>query len=120
IIYYLFDAPFLDGSDLREQPLQTRRERLRKALARSDGVLRFSETLPAENYRELLRHACAMSLEGVIAKRAESQYVSRRSPDWIKLKCRQRQEFVIVGYSKPKGTRSGFGALLLAVNDKQG
>ena len=56
----------------------------------------------------------------MIGKRAGSPYRSSRSADWIKLKCRQRQEFVVVGFSKPQGSRSGFGALLLAVNEAKG
>lgn len=56
----------------------------------------------------------------MIGKRAGSPYVSRRSADWIKLKCRLRQEFVVVGYTRPQGSRSGFGALLLGVNDASG
>ncbi|SFO14167.1 hypothetical protein [Nitrosospira briensis] len=59
-----------------------------------------------------------MGLEGVIGKRKSSTYVSRRSPDWIKLKCSQRQEFVIGGYTDPQGSRVGFGALLGGVYDK--
>lgn len=61
-----------------------------------------------------------MSLEGVIGKRVGSPYVSRRSDDWIKLKCRLRQEFVIIGYTEPQGSRSGFGAILLGIHKKAG
>ena len=61
-----------------------------------------------------------MRLEGVIGKRADSPYVSARSPTWIKLKCTQRQEFVIGGYTDPKGSRTGIGSLLLGVHDLQG
>src|SRR5690606_10075434 len=61
-----------------------------------------------------------MGLEGIIGKRRDASYVSRRSDSWIKLKCAQRQEFVIVGYTSPQGARQGFGALLLAVHDKDG
>src|SRR5690606_16341807 len=68
----------------------------------------------------IIASACAMLLEGVIGKRAGSPYVSRRSADWIKLKCRLRQEFVIIGFTKPQGSRSGFGALLLGVYDVPG
>ena len=60
------------------------------------------------------------SLEGVIGKRADSPYVSARSPAWIKLKCTQRQEFVIGGYTDPKGSRTGIGSLLLGVHDVHG
>jgi bifunctional non-homologous end joining protein LigD len=64
--------------------------------------------------------ACKIGLEGVIGKRRDSRYVSRRSPDWIKLKCGQRQEFVIGGYTDPKGSRTGIGSLLLGTYDKDG
>ncbi|MDH0892978.1 MULTISPECIES: DNA ligase D [unclassified Pseudomonas] len=120
ILYYLFDAPFIDGEDLRQAPLETRRERLKQALGETrDGPLRFSAAFAAQ-HRDIVESACALALEGVIGKRAGSPYVSRRSPDWIKLKCRLRQEFVIVGHTRPQGSRSGFGALLLAVNGDDG
>lgn len=61
-----------------------------------------------------------MQMEGLIGKRSGSPYVSRRSDDWIKLKCSKRHEFVVVGYSDPKGSRSGFGALLLGLNNEDG
>lgn len=119
IVYYLFDAPFLNGEDLRSRPLEERRELLEAALdAHEDDTLRFSAAFDAD-HRSIVDSACAMSLEGVIGKRAGSTYVSRRSQDWIKLKCRRRQEFIIVGFTKPQGSRAGFGALLLGVNDKQ-
>lgn len=79
-------------------------------------VLRYSADFdqPVES---LLDSACQLQLEGLIGKRVDSPYSGRRSPDWIKLKCKQRREFVIVGYTDPKGSRSGFGALLLALHD---
>lgn len=117
LVYYLFDAPFLDGEDLRQAPLETRRARLQERLGNPrHSPLRFSAAF-AVAHRDIVESACALSLEGVIGKRAGSPYVSRRSADWIKLKCRRRQEFVIVGYTRPKGSRSGFGALLLAVHE---
>jgi bifunctional non-homologous end joining protein LigD len=117
ILYYLFDAPYLNGMDLRETPLEQRRAALSKALeANKDEVLRFSEDL-AEAPDALLNSACQMKMEGLIGKRVGSPYVSRRSDDWIKLKCKRRQEFVVVGYSDPKGARSKFGALLLGLHD---
>ncbi|MBL0950617.1 MAG: ATP-dependent DNA ligase, partial [Pseudomonas sp.] len=120
LIYYLFDAPFLNGEDMRDEPLETRRAQLKTALGSTRrSPLRFSEAFTA-HHRDIVESACAMSLEGVIGKRSGSRYVSRRSADWIKLKCRLRQEFVIVGYTKPQGSRSGFGALLLAVNEAGG
>ena len=120
IVYYLFDAPFLDGQDLRHIAVEERRAALKAALSGSRSkLLRFSEAFAA-NQRDIFESACDLALEGVIGKRAGSLYVSSRSADWIKLKCRLRQEFVIVGYTRPQGSRSGFGALLLAVNDDNG
>ncbi|WP_455912890.1 DNA ligase D [Pseudomonas syringae] len=117
IIYYLFDMPFLNGMDLREVPLEQRRAALSKVLERTDDeVLRYSEDF-AEVPEVLLNSACQMKMEGLIGKRAGSPYLSRRSGDWIKLKCKRRQEFVVVGYTDPKGARSKFGALLLGLHD---
>lgn len=120
IVYYLFDAPFLNGADQREAPVEQRRAALKAALSGSRSkLLRFSEAFAA-NQRDIFESACDLSLEGVIGKRAGSPYSSSRNADWIKLKCRLRQEFVIIGYTRPQGSRSGFGALLLAVNDDSG
>jgi bifunctional non-homologous end joining protein LigD len=82
-----------------------------------DDILRFSEDF-GEDASDLLTSACQMKMEGLIGKKLGSLYVSRRSDDWIKLKCKHRQEFVVVGYSEPKGARSQFGALLLGLHDK--
>lgn len=119
ILYFLFDAPWLDGVDQRELPVEQRRDSLQKKLPKRKGPLRFSEAFEVD-HQSVLGSACALGLEGVIGKRAGSPYRSSRSADWIKLKCRQRQEFVVVGFTKPQGSRSGFGALLLAVNEAKG
>jgi bifunctional non-homologous end joining protein LigD len=103
--------------DLRQVPVEQRRAALAKVLERSeDEVLRFSEDF-AETPDALLNTACQMNMEGLIGKRVGSSYVSRRSGDWIKLKCKRRQEFVVVGFTEPKGARSKFGALLLGLHD---
>lgn len=119
ILYFLFDAPWLDGVDQRELPVEQRRAALLDRLPKRRGPLRFSEAFEVD-HQSVLGSACALGLEGVIGKRAGSPYRSSRSADWIKLKCRQRQEFVVVGFTKPQGSRSGFGALLLAVNEDKG
>lgn len=96
--------------------MEERRAALEKLIPSSSASpLRFSSAFAVEP-AHIPESACAMSLEGVIGKRMGSLYTSRRNADWIKLKCRQRQEFVIVGYTKPKGSRTGFGALLLGVH----
>ena len=120
ILYFLFDAPYFDGYDLREVPLVERRAVLEQALAgRHDGRVRFSAEF-GTNPQELVVAACRIGLEGVIGKRRASRYVSQRSPEWIKLKCGLRQEFVIGGYTDPKGSRTGVGSLLLGTHDKDG
>ena len=117
IIYYVFDMPFQDGEDLRDMPVEQRRDRLKKVLqAHRSRVLRYSDAFRS-GHQDIVECASAMGLEGVIGKRAGSPYVSKRNSDWIKLKCRLRQEFVIAGYTEPQGSRANFGALLLAVND---
>jgi bifunctional non-homologous end joining protein LigD len=118
IMYYLFDMPYLNGVDLREVPVEERRAALSTVLGGYEQpLLRFSEAFD-ETADALLNSACQMQMEGLIGKRLGSPYVSRRSSDWIKLKCKHRQEFVVVGYTDPKGARSAFGALLLGLHDR--
>ena len=120
IRYFLFDLPFFDGYDLTAAPLRERRALLQRLLAsRKEGPLHFSEDFN-ESPDHILDTACKLSLEGVVGKRSGSPYESRRTKTWIKLKCNRRQEFVIAGFTEPKGSRSSFGALLLAVHDKGG
>ncbi|MCG6575801.1 DNA ligase D [Pseudomonas sp. AF32] len=117
IAYYLFDLPYLNGMDLRKVPVEERRAALAAVLeGNEDPLLRFSDAFE-ETPEALLNSACQMQMEGLIGKRMGSAYVSRRSNDWIKLKCKRRQEFVVVGFSEPKGARSAFGALLLGLHD---
>ncbi|UZE03923.1 DNA ligase D [Pseudomonas corrugata] len=120
MVYVLFDAPFLNGEDLRQTPVEERRAALRNVLRHHGGKrLRFSEAFSASE-DEILESASTLSLDRVVGKRQGSPYVSRRSTDWVNLKCRLRQAFVIVGFTRAQGRRNGFGALLLAVNDPSG
>ena len=118
IVFYVFDAPFLGGEDLRAAPVEERRARLAAVLP-DNAALRFSQELPG-NGRDLLASACRIGLEGIIGKRRGSPYVHRRSADWIKLKCALRQEFVIGGYTWPDNSRIGIGALLVGYYDAEG
>ncbi|HYC38404.1 MAG TPA: DNA ligase D [Usitatibacter sp.] len=120
IVYFVFDAPHFGGYDLTRVPLGERRRIVEGILeGRESEHVRVSESFdqPAD---QLLAAACKKGLEGLIGKRANSIYVSARSPAWIKLKCTRRQEFVIAGYTDPKGSRTGFGSLLLGVHDADG
>ncbi|HEU4453542.1 MAG TPA: DNA ligase D, partial [Longimicrobium sp.] len=95
-----------------------RKEALRDLLAGygDGGQLRFSDHVVGHG-KTFHAQACRMGLEGIIAKRCDSTYAAKRTKDWLKIKCMRRQEFVIGGYTEPKGSRAGFGALLLGVYD---
>jgi bifunctional non-homologous end joining protein LigD len=119
IVYYLFDIPFSNGYDLRSVPLVERRALLKRLFEQTvPDPVRFSDVFEAAP-GDIVASACRLGLEGVIGKRKNSSYVSRRSDDWIKLKCSQRQEFVIGGYTDPKGSRTGIGSLLLGFYDEE-
>jgi bifunctional non-homologous end joining protein LigD len=120
IVLYLFDLPYCDSRDLRAVPLERRRALLETIVAKNPAdALRFSETFDGA-LNDILGAACKLGLEGVIGKRRGSRYISQRSADWIKLKCGERQEFVVGGFTEPKGSRDGFGALLLGVHADDG
>ncbi|MEO6320640.1 MAG: non-homologous end-joining DNA ligase, partial [Polaromonas sp.] len=120
IVYYVFDLPFHEGLDLRQVALIKRRDILRTILMnKPQPEIRFSEAFD-ESPQDLLASARRIGLEGIIAKRKDSVYAARRSAAWIKLKTQLRQEFVIGGYTEPKGSRTGLGALLLGIHDADG
>jgi bifunctional non-homologous end joining protein LigD len=120
ITYFLFDLPFFAGHDLRPAPLAERRALLERLLtAAASPLLRFSQAFDAPA-GDLVASACGLGFEGLIGKRAESHYASGRSAQWIKLKCGKRQEFVICGYTAPRGTRTALGALVLGLHDAAG
>jgi bifunctional non-homologous end joining protein LigD len=121
LVYFVFDLLSVDGEDLRSYPLSGRRERLerllRKARALDNGLVRLGQRLEGPG-TALLRAACQHGLEGIMGKRLDAGYSSGRGPGWVKVKCGRRQEFVVVGYTPPKGSRVGIGSLLLAVQEK--
>jgi bifunctional non-homologous end joining protein LigD len=127
IVYMLFDLPFVDGWDLRATPLRERRALLQQLLRRrvdsddSGDRLRYSAAFDADP-ASLLLSARELRLEGLMAKRADAPYVSRRTETWLKLKTRQRQEFVIGGFTDRGGERRAreIGSLLLGVFDERG
>jgi bifunctional non-homologous end joining protein LigD len=111
IFYYLFDLLYLDDHDTTQLELRDRKVLLRRAFSFGDPLryLRYRNSEGEAHYRE----ACRRGWEGVIAKRATATYQHRRSRDWLKFKCGSEQEFVIGGYTDPKGSRVGLGALLV-------
>jgi DNA ligase D-like protein (predicted ligase) len=113
--YYIFDVLWVDGRDVRSRPLLDRKQILRDLLTFADP-LRFTEHTATDG-EAYFRRACASGWEGVIAKRAAAPYRAGRSRDWLKFKCDSGQEFVIGGFTDPRGTRTGFGALLLGYYD---
>jgi bifunctional non-homologous end joining protein LigD len=117
IVFYVFDAPYLKGEDLTRLPLAERKRRLKESV-KWNSTIRFSDHLEGEA-SEVLDKACKLGLEGLIGKRTDATYVAGRSKTWIKLKCRSRQDFIIAGYTAPGGSRTGFGALVLAYYDKR-
>ncbi|NMT63879.1 non-homologous end-joining DNA ligase [Marinobacter orientalis] len=106
---YLFDILFVDGYDLRKLPLRRRKAILKSAFEFADPI----RYLPHRNRegKAYLAQACDKGWEGIIAKDGASVYRSARSGDWLKFKCQQGQEFVIGGFTRPQGSRVGFGAL---------
>lgn len=118
LVYYAFDLLALGGEDLRALPLEERKAALKEILPKQKkSVIRYSEHV-LKNGIKYFQAAAKQDLEGVMAKRLDSRYVSgARSKDWLKVKTSKRQEVVIVGYTEPKGTRKFFGSLVLAVSD---
>jgi bifunctional non-homologous end joining protein LigD len=113
VTYMVFDILGAAGHDLRGLPLVERKLLLEKLLPRL-GPLRVSEHIP-EHGEALLEQVVARGMEGVVAKKANSPYKSKRSPDWLKLKKDPEADFAVCGYTPPKGTRTGLGALHLCV-----
>jgi bifunctional non-homologous end joining protein LigD len=116
LVYYVFDILELEGEPLLERPLSERREVLEDLLDRRNRTVRLSEAF--DDGSALMEAAREQKLEGVIAKRLDSRYQpGRRTRDWLKVKTHGRQEFIIAGYTKGQGRRSGrLGSLILAVN----
>jgi bifunctional non-homologous end joining protein LigD len=115
---YLFDLLYRDGFDLRPLPLTARKSALRDLIA-PDGLIRLSDHLEGVTGR-VRQIACAMGLEGIICKRAAAPYRAGRSRDWLKIKCQGREEFLIIGWTPPQGSRTGLGSLQLAFHDDTG
>ncbi len=118
LTYMVFDLLYLDGYDLRAAPLLERKGALARLLSQlpAEAPLRYVDHVIGlgEQFR---RAACTYALEGVVSKRADRPHYPGRNRDWLKSKCLKRQEFVVGGFTRPSGARTGFGALLLGAYD---
>ena len=116
--YYAFDLPYLDGYDLTKVALLDRK-RLLQALLQSTGEFKFSDHVVGAG-EEFFAQACKLGLEGILSKRLDSAYQPVRGANWVKIKCGMQQEMVVGGFTDPQNSRTGFGALLLGVYDRDG
>lgn len=113
LVYFAFDLLALDDEELAHLPLEQRKERLAELVKRSrSSVLRYSDHVIG-NGAAFFRKACERELEGIVSKRRDKPYLPGRSMAWRKVKCIQRQELVIGGFTEPEGDRRGIGALLV-------
>lgn len=115
-VFYAFDLLHLDGRDLTGEKLLARKEALAALLKDAPEPLRISEPFEVEG-ATLLRHACRLSLEGLVSKRADGRYRSGRGKDWVKSKCAERQEFVIGGFVPSTALPNAIGSLVLGVHE---
>jgi DNA ligase D-like protein (predicted ligase) len=119
LVYVVFDLVYLDGFDLRDAALEDRKEALAFLLQNAPRSIRYSEHQMGKG-TGFFREACAKELEGIVSKQRQSHYRGGRTLAWVKVKCTNVEEFVIIGFTDPKGSRTGFGALLLGYYTPQG
>ena len=120
LVYFAFDLVHWDGWDLTRVPLIERKRALEALLNRAgDPRIRFSAHIVGQG-RAFFTQACERGLEGIVSKRADSRYTSKRGRDWLKVKCVRRHELVIGGFTEPGGSRSHLGALLVGAHDDEG
>jgi bifunctional non-homologous end joining protein LigD len=120
LAFMVFDLLHLDGVELARTPLAERKKMLRAIVpGGQQGIVRFSEHVAGRG-PEMHREACRLGLEGIVSKKADAPYSQNRSPNWLKVKCARRQEFVVIGWTDPSGSRKRFGSLLLGAHDDRG
>jgi bifunctional non-homologous end joining protein LigD len=117
--FYAFDLLHLDGWDVTRAPLTERKRLLRETLEHAPSVVRYSDHVVGRG-PAFHTEACQHGLEGIVSKRATAPYAAGRGRSWLKVKCLERQEMVVVGWTEPEGSRAGFGALVLGVHDAGG
>ncbi|MCP0913220.1 MULTISPECIES: DNA ligase D [Legionella] len=115
-LYYVFDLLYYDQWDIRSLPLLERKKLLEPLLLNTSPSIRYSDHVIGQG-KEMFKCSCQFALEGIISKRVDSPYTPKRSKSWLKIKCVQRQEFVIGGFSPPRGSRAYFGSLYIGIYD---
>lgn len=117
LTYVIFDLLYYEGQDLRDTlTLIERKKQLEKILPKNDPALHYSSHVLTEG-KQLFKEVKKNQIEGIIAKKIDSFYTSERSKNWLKIKTQGRQEAVICGFTKPRGSRNFFGALILGVRE---
>ncbi len=119
LLYFVFDLLHPDGRNLMPLPLADRKAGLAALLERSEVPIRYSEHKIGQG-PAFHRYACALGLEGIVSKRLDAGYSPGQRGLWLKTKCLNREEFVIVGWTDPEGSRPFIGALLLGYYDPGG
>ncbi|MBV9826191.1 MAG: DNA ligase D [Alphaproteobacteria bacterium] len=120
LVYFAFDLLYHNGYDFTGTALSNRKAALAELIGGdAHGMLRYSDHQEGRG-PDFLKFVCGYELEGIVAKRADRPYRGGRSSEWLKVKCLNHDEFVVVGFTDPAGTRHGFGALILGYYDKQG
>jgi bifunctional non-homologous end joining protein LigD len=119
LTYFAFDLLHLNGHNLRNLPLNERKDLLAKLVKNAGEFVCLSEHLESDG-EDVFRKACEFHAEGIVSKRATGHYSSGRSTDWLKLKCIHEQEFVIGGFTLPSNGTHGIGALLLGYYENTG
>src|SRR6185436_12691945 len=119
-VYYVFDLLYVNGHDTRDAPIEDRKNVLRQIIPEnSEHAFKFSDHVLG-NGPKVFAEASRMRLEGIISKKLGKPYAAGRGLDWIKVKCSLQEEFVIGGFTRPSGSRTHFGALLLGYYDDAG
>jgi bifunctional non-homologous end joining protein LigD len=114
---FLFDLVAAEGFDARGLPL-VERKRLLRSIVPEVGALRFLEHFETDG-ESVFAQVTRLGLEGIVAKKADAPYRAGRSPAWLKVRAERTDDFVVVGLTRPKGSRAGFGALHLAIYEGQ-
>lgn len=118
-IFYAFDLLYIDHFNITHLALIERKEILSQLIPKNSELIRYSDHIIGSG-KKVFASACRLGLEGIVSKKILSPYVQKRMATWLKIKCTQRQEFIIGGYTPPQGNRKFFGSLLLGTYNKKG